>query len=612
MFENKLLSAAIFAVLSYGLLVNASLNAQNRPPADELLPHDTIAYVQIPDVKALREDFANSGVGHIFGDERVQPLIDRLYEELAYLFESNVQDYVGVGLTDLLNVPSGELCFAVVAPKRQKTSFVFLLDIDEESGAAETLIERGIEAVERQGGQVKQDSSQDFEIRIFRNGEDEEVFFVRNSGTILACTDRNVLDQMLLRWTRTPIPKDLRLKDNRKYITIMNRCASVVEGKRHQFSFYVDPFEGISAALRGEAQRLLVLGILRTAGLDGLLAIGGTALFDELGYESIMHLHVSLSNPRKGVFRILALKPGKDDPELWVPEDTISYITSNWNVDDVYQQLQEIYHSYEPELQWPELISRNINEPLGIDFERDLVNALNGRLTMATWYEPPIRLNSQSNIIALGLKDPKEFEDILNQAIDRLSENLPISDSLEIIEYKGIEIWRAKVDEERLERRRASRDENGIRIDIRNPQPSLAIIGNSLVITESSVFLEKAIDTFRGESKRLAEHEGYNQVMREMSRLLKTDLPGLTLFSRPDLQFRNLFELADNESIRDFLRTQAEEYDFAGGIYDAMEDNPLPEFEELAGYLAPTGAFLTNDETGWHLMFFQLKSDKLK
>ncbi len=601
------------ALAVWFLSFSALVVAQTRPSAADLLPQETVVYVQIPDIQALKEDFANTGFGRMMADERVAPLVAQVYEELQNLYATQVEETIGVGLEELLSLPAGEICFAVVAPKRKSPAYVLLVDLSENSEAADTLINKGRELAENDGANLESEDESGFEINIINgSGDDEYVAYVRKDSTLVACTNREVLAGILARWAGTPPEKDRTLRDNRKFITIMNRCASVRDTKKNQLEFFIDPFDLINSALRGQAQRKFVLGILRTAGLDGLLAIGGSTLFDEQGYESIFHLHVSLSNPRKGVFKVVSLKPGHYQPEAWVPDDAITYMTSNWDVSDVYGQIKDIYQSYDPPSEWDTLIQENINDEMGFDFDEDVIGGLSGRLTYVSWNEPPARVNSQLNVLSIGLKDPDKFTDRILAAIENKLEEDDRRDALEIVDYNGIDIWRQAQDEDQAERRRTRMEEQGIIVDIRIPRPCMAIVGDSLLISESQKFLEHAIDTYRGNHAKLAEHERYSDVMRHMTRLLKTDMPSMVVYTRPDIQFRNLFELADDEGIKDFLRKASEDVEIAGGMLGALEDNPLPDFDDLVDYLAPSGAFITNDESGWHMLAFQIKSEKAK
>ena len=81
------------------------------------------------------------------------------------------------------------------------------------------------------------------------------------------------------------------------------------------------------------------------------------------------------------------------------------------------------------------------------------------------------------------------------------------------------------------------------------------------------------------------------------------------MFQRPEESFRALYEMATADGIRDGLSEGAEGNDFLRAINDALSDNPLPPFSEIAKYLAPSGGLFTMDETGLHYTGFSLRRD---
>ena len=81
------------------------------------------------------------------------------------------------------------------------------------------------------------------------------------------------------------------------------------------------------------------------------------------------------------------------------------------------------------------------------------------------------------------------------------------------------------------------------------------------------------------------------------------------MISRPADTFKMFFELAQNEDTRGFLDEMADDNDYAKGVRDAIENNPLPDFEDIRKYFQPSGMYFTNDDTGYHMLGFQMKSD---
>jgi hypothetical protein len=81
-------------------------------------------------------------------------------------------------------------------------------------------------------------------------------------------------------------------------------------------------------------------------------------------------------------------------------------------------------------------------------------------------------------------------------------------------------------------------------------------------------------------------------------------------FSQPKEQFKLLFDLVDSDDTRNFLSDNAEEEAFFGILNRVLNDNDLPDLEELTGHLTPSGAVMIDTETGIHLISFTLKVEE--
>jgi hypothetical protein len=80
-------------------------------------------------------------------------------------------------------------------------------------------------------------------------------------------------------------------------------------------------------------------------------------------------------------------------------------------------------------------------------------------------------------------------------------------------------------------------------------------------------------------------------------------------FNRPEEAMRQVYEMATSDTMRGALKGQAANNPFMKSLDDALTTNPLPPFAVLAKYLAPGGALLTSDETGFHYMAFSLRRE---
>ncbi len=70
-----------------------------------------------------------------------------------------------------------------------------------------------------------------------------------------------------------------------------------------------------------------------------------------------------------------------------------------------------------------------------------------------------------------------------------------------------------------------------------------------------------------------------------------------------------MYDLANGDRTRKFLGEQGKNNPFFKSINSALESNPLPPFAVLEQYLAPSGTFVLDDETGLHYISFALRSE---
>jgi len=70
-----------------------------------------------------------------------------------------------------------------------------------------------------------------------------------------------------------------------------------------------------------------------------------------------------------------------------------------------------------------------------------------------------------------------------------------------------------------------------------------------------------------------------------------------------------LYELYNSDSTRALISRGAEDNKYLDSIRGRMEDNPLPEFDDMKKYFKPSGGFVLSDETGYHALVFTLRGD---
>lgn len=586
-------SLTLAAAMILGL-ITADAHAE-RPIAPRLLPEQTLFYLRVANMPELREKFQETATGRMAQDEKLKPLLGQLWQSAVEAFQ-RVEDQVGAPLHELLAIPQGEICVALVGPREGIPQLIAWLDCGDRIVTMQKLLDRGEQVLASRGVIRSRETFGDVELVIHEppNQQQRKLTHFIKDNTLVVSSDVDLSKQLLAMWTGEQEPDTMTLADNRKFTSIMSRSMGT-KGEEPQVTWYFDPIETVRRVGRGNAGAQTALALLPGLGLDGVKGIGGSLLFASEEYDGIFHTHLLLDNPRKGVIEALAIQPGEVTPEPWVPLDSASYTTWNWDVLKTRQEVVRLYELFRGgEGTWKSQVLQPITDRTGIDAEKEVLEAVTGRFTMVTWIEKPARLNSQSTLIAIKLKDPAASQ----QVIERLIQKFP--GLFEKKAYGGVTYFQGKP-------RRNGGDLNPELVRIQ--ESCVAIFDDYFILTDSSKLLQQAILTKSDSSRTLANELDFKIIASKIQRQLGDLQAGMIVFNRPEEAMRQLYDMATSDTMRGALKGRAENNPFFKSLDSALTSNPLPPFSVLAQYLAPGGALLTSDETGFHYMAFSLRRD---
>ena len=612
-----------------------------RPKTEMILPETTVALVQVPNFRDALEKLKESSMGRMAADEAVTPLIDGLWEEAETAY-GEVQEDVGLELSDLTSLPDGEITFAVIAPRRQNPEYLIIMDLTQEEGVLDRVMERGREILDSPiydlsdeddtGGDDEAAANEDgFEIDSFRV-DGKKVHFFRHESTLVACTSLSELNDLIERWMGREVEKTRPLSANRKYVTIMKRCEGT-DALDPEFRFFVDPIRVAKSSTLGNPSARTVVSVLRLLGFDSLAAIGGTMFLDVEEYESVMHGHVLLSNPRTGIFNLLAFKPTEYAPEEFVPKAVVNHSMISVDAPKAYAELTKIVDaflddsfvddeyfertveetSFVDDEYFERTVEETVNEEFGISLKEDIIDSIDGRMTWFQWIEEPAVIGTCS-AIAFRLNDTEKFKTLFEEMVDEANGNLSpkkakknVQPSIESRNYRDVTIYAAP--RSKIEARNERKDEKQEQTETRFETPQVAIFGDCLVISLNSDKLMKTmIDTHLGEGDKLVDDENYSRIVDESQLLLGNELPMANFYVDLKRQLKWMMEVINTEQTGKVMDSAAERNKFIAGFKRRLDENPLPDFDQLEQYFSQTGGYMSEDDTGLHILFFTLKS----
>jgi hypothetical protein len=554
------------------------------------LPENTVLYLSIRDVPQTAERFKATAIGQMSQDPQLRPLIAHLYGELGEIL-AGWKDRAGLTLPEILALPQGELAGAMVALPDAPLAVVLIVDTGSEIAAARRLLERGAATLEGQGAKKAEETFEGTRVTVydFLGPPPRRVAWFEKDATLVASTNLEVLQGIIGAWGGKQRNPSRLLAENRGYAGVMSRCRGGKDAQPQIF-WYVDPI-GLMRGLAVENPNLrLAIAALPVFGLSGLAAAGGTIALDTGNYDMIEQTHVLIDAPRSGVLKMIALRPGDTLPERWLPADVARYLTFHWDFETTYKTLATVYDSFLGEGALAKAIADRVFGPTGIDFQNEVLASLGGRVTVASWIERPITMGSQAQLWAFQLK---HTEPVL-KALEKLAARY--GDRFTVQHYGGHKYYQVQPPQPaNLPPPRESR-----------LLPCLAVVDDYLILATKASFLERIVLTLAGDAKSLGNELDYKLVRSRIDQLAE-EKPVVVGFHRPEEGLRFLYELAASERARQQLSRGAEQNRVLKSLAGALEKHPLPPFAVLERYLAPGGAFWTDDDSGLHRTAFLLR-----
>jgi hypothetical protein len=579
--------AFVFSLWVLGLCCAGNASGAERPPAASLLPDTTVAYFSVADSNDFVERFMNTAMGKMSQQERMKPLIERLFKEVKEL-AAPVEEQLGLSLTDLLAIPQGQIAFAVVAPEGEFPALVGILDVKEQLIAAEVLLGKADKALRNNGATKSSETVSGVTLNVYKlpGSVQRQVAHFERDGTLVLGSNPSVLKGILAAWDGN---REKNLASNKKYSTITKRCRGT-KADRPQVNWYVDVLGLVKSLTQNNTAVQIGISLMEnTLGLKGLQAVGGSITLSTENFDSISRMHVLLDNPRRGVLEVLALGSGDVTPEKWVPPDAAMYTTFHWHVKTTYNEIGEIVDTFAGEGFTQSRVQSALT-PLGLDFEKEVLPALDNRFSWITWVQRPVTVTSQMQVFGIRLKDAKASAPLLDKVMTKLEKRF------EKEQFGGKTIYR-------LIESRPDPEDGPPR-----PRPCVCLVGDYVLISDRQPIMERAIKAFQNPSESLADAPDFKLIADQARLQCNGAKPAMIGFQRPEEGMKFLYDLVAGEANRKALRRASQGNNVLDRFNKALDDHPLPPFETLRAFLAPAGSVAIDEVDGIHYVAFALKA----
>jgi hypothetical protein len=636
---------SLVAAITLGtmLLVTSAAAVAERPSSMKLFPEETLVFIRMANAKEFADGLRDSSTGRMLADPQVKPFVEQLLGDAAKLYTEQAEQFLGIPWDELQKLPQGEVAFAIVAREDRIPAFLLLVDQGEEGSVASSLVDRALKFAGEQGGELSTEEIGDVEVTVVRDADDENRVFglFERDKTIVVATDPNVLRGVLYHWDAADESAEATegaetveetdnnqaddeetadddaadddneeeddseeeevfvpgrtLAENSRFASILQQCRRPQDPPPH-LVYFADPIELVRNFGRDQGGLQVVMGLLPSLGVDGLIGVGGSFTGSTDEYDDLSHFHVLLENPRSGVMQLPAFEEGDTAPQPFVPRETETYMSWNWNMRVFYDRLAALVDQFRYEGSVDKLVEERLSEPLGINFQTDVIDNLAGRYTWMIGYDRPAKFRGQQHGFAIAVKDEAAAAETLKTIMAKVeaqNPNMFEERSFGKITYHSIVIEGLQEMEE----------------DERPVDPFVGIMDGYLFIGGSRNQFERCIAARDGLVDRMVDSEDYARVAAVLGRETAGTTPVMLSISRFEETVRQWYELLTSERTRELIDENKEDNPALAALSDALEQHQLPPFDVLAPYLAPGGAIFYDTDNGYHAIGFTLRNE---
>ena len=564
MLLSKFRRIVLSGVSLFALVLAPVLHAEDEESvsSDRLLPPGVLLHVRISDMTDLKERLPKTGFGKMYADESMDKVRDKIEEGFNKASEEAGKE-LGFPLSDLLNLPAGEVSFAILQPAGRDLAGVVLMDIGEQQESLDKALEKLDEAQTSKGAKKKTETIEEVEVTIYempKPGEDSEegekntFCFFAEDGMFVGGSDLSVLQDVLSRWEGD---SDDVLAEEEVYSYIREKCATR-EDDDSVIEWYIDPMGLVSAGLNANEgaamQALMFQSYLPITGFDKFKAIGGNLDLAEGGYDVHSRSFMFVEQPTTGVLRALEFPATDLTPPSWVGSATPQYVAMNWDAPGAYSALVEMANALagagvaEQKLE-------ELSQQVGFQIKDDLIDHLDGPIVILSDSNPDAEQVAQKALFAVKLKDSTKFQETLNIILEKAGSNVTER------EFEGTKIY-----------------------DMQAPSPdvspALAIAKDYFFFSSHADMLEAALRPSSSGDETLAGSKSYQTLAK-----LMPAQNSMVSFSDLAKQLQPSY---------DMLKSGKLDAAFEG----QFDPSILPDFEKIEKFFSISGGYTIPDEKG--------------
>jgi hypothetical protein len=594
--KRFLLSCALAAVTT-ALPVTTTAAA---PPAERLLPEDTVAVLSAPDLSHLFDVSKDSAMGRLWNDAALAPFREKLLRKLDEEVISKLKQEAGIDLEEYAALLQGQITMAVTlngwtGGENPVPGVLLIADSGDKSDQLRTKLADVREKIRESGETLRTESVRGTDFSVLQpppGGPPLAIRFGQADSLLLVSLNANPsdLDQVLARLGGSSVPCLADEDAFRRDQGMVFRDA-LVFGWIHSAPL----IEILTQKLAEESADQSGFGpkpdmIVKALGLPGLHTLAMGSRSDARG-ESV-HLFLGVPEAeRKGLMSIPAAVQGDSSPPAFISADVTGFTRTRLSGAKLWESIKNIANGLQPGMLdfFVAQFEQNIKET-NPDFslQQDIIGNLGDDIV--SWQNVPREntvegLSAQPSITLLGSPNPSRLLDSLKTVVTTAI-GMPFEDR----EFLGRKIYSLAIPF-------AQGPDGPMSV-------SLCASGSYLAIGMDRGILEEYLRSADSGGKPLAARAGLTQAAEQVGGMRS----GLFGYQNDSLLMRSVIETLRTEG-NDFLDLLTSDVpmdtsEAKAVVGEWLDFSLLPPYERIAKYFDLTVFAGQANTDGYSLKFY--------
>ncbi|MCA9078918.1 MAG: hypothetical protein KDA58_00105 [Planctomycetaceae bacterium] len=364
--------------------VTLTASAADRIPLERRVPNNTFGYFTCPDFQEMYRRSQDTALGQMLHDEGFDDFKAELLSKMDEGLKK-AETELGMPVSDLGSLLSGELSVAVVRPLGQSLGVIVAVDIGDHRDIFDQLVEK-IDAELKNEEVTREEESYDgteivvYTVPLPEGQRPMNVSYFVKDNTFVLGTSVALLETVIDRWDGQD---DDCLAENELFQEVMS-IAAPDQDAAPVAKWFFRPIELVMAGLSSFPETQLyaagATGFLPALGLNKLKAMGGAAEMATEKYDSITRQVTITEPPASGLIKVFTFPDTITGPPDWVPETAGQYTAVHWDLQIAYRAIGTIYDTFQAPGAWDQLIDNVSQQPglQGLHIKKDFIDVFSG------------------------------------------------------------------------------------------------------------------------------------------------------------------------------------------------------------------------------------------